>query len=116
MIKKLPLSIFILIALGFVTLVYLVKSYEASVPKFSVKNETSAPVLITAHWREERKSFGVLSPGGELEFEVNAEAEMKFEAEFPNGTVISNSPAVYFTAGSIVNVVVTESSVEITTQ
>lgn len=47
---------------------------------------------------------------------MNAEAEMKFEAEFQNGTVISNSPAVYFTAGSIVNVVVTESSVEITTQ
>ncbi|HTF94863.1 MAG TPA: hypothetical protein VL995_01905 [Cellvibrio sp.] len=116
MIKNIRPGISVIIFLSIVALVYLVASYEDSVPKFSVKNAASVPVHITAHWREERKSFGVLSPGGELEFEVNAEAEMKFEAEFPNGTVISNSPAVYFTAGSIVNVVVTESSIEITTQ
>lgn len=66
MIKNIRSGISVIIFLSIVALVYLVASYEESVPKFSVKNAASAPVHITAHWREERKSFGVLSPGESL--------------------------------------------------
>jgi hypothetical protein len=69
-IKKLLLAIavFFLLVLG--TLVYLATLYAAT-SKFFVKNESSIPVKITAHWREKTKDLGELSSGSVIEFEVN---------------------------------------------
>lgn len=115
MIKKflLPIAAFLILGVG--ALVYWVIPH-ATTPKFVVKNEASVPVKVTAHWREEVKDLGELSPGAEIEFEVADEAAMGFKATYPNGRVASSSPAVYFTAGTVTNAVVTDSSVEVSSQ
>lgn len=103
------------ITLGFCLLVYLAVPYVAT-PKFIVKNDTNFSIQITAHWRDKNKSLGQLSPGSELEFEVNDEAAMKFKVEFPEGRVLSSSPAVYFTSGTITRAIITGASIEVSTQ
>ncbi|MDX9688805.1 hypothetical protein [Halopseudomonas formosensis] len=115
MIKKLLLSIAAFLILGIGALVYLVAPYVAT-PKFIVKNEASVPVKVTAHWRDKIKELGELSPGTMIEFEVTDEAAMEFKAIYPNGRVASSFPAVYFTSGVVTNAVVTDSSIEVSTQ
>src|SRR5690606_18920779 len=115
MIKKLLLSIAAFLILGIGALVYLVAPHVAT-PKFIVKNETSVPVKVTAHWREKIKDLGELSPGAMIEFEVSDEAAMEFKAKYPNGEIVSSLPAVYFTSGTVTNAVVTDSSIEVSTQ
>jgi len=64
----------------------------------------------------EKKDLGELSPGSTIEFEVNDEAAMEFKATFTNGLVASSSQPVYFTSGTVTIAVVTESSIEVSTQ
>lgn len=115
MIKKLLLSIAAFLILGIGVLVYLVAEYGAA-PKLIVKNEAGVPVKITAHWRDKIKELGELSPGTMIEFEVTDEAAMEFKVIYPNGRVASSSPAVYFTSGVVTDAVVTDSSIEVSTQ
>ena len=115
MIKKLLLAFAVFFILGVGALVYLAAPYVAT-PKFIVKNESSTPVKITAHWRKNTKDLGELLSGSMIEFEVNDEAAMEFKVTFPNGLVASSSPPVYFTSGTVTNAVVTESSIEVGTQ
>lgn len=114
MIKKLLLSIAAFLILGIVTLVYLV-ALHVTASRFIVKNEASVPVKVTAHWRDKIKELGELLPDTMIEFEVTDEATMEFKALYPNGQIISSFPAVYFTAGVVTIVVVTDSSVEVST-
>lgn len=115
MIKKLLISIAALLILGIGLLVYLVAPHVAA-PKFIVKNEAGVPVNVTAHWREKIKDLGELSSGAIVEFEVTDEAAMEFKATYPNGRVAASFPAVYFTSGTVINAVVTDSSIEVSTQ
>ncbi len=115
MIKKLLLSIAAFLILGIGALVYLVAPHVAT-PKFIVKNEASVPVKVSAHWRDKIKDLGELSPGTMIEFEVTDEAAMEFKATYPDGRVTSSFPEDYFTSGTITNAVVTDSSIEVSTQ
>lgn len=115
MIKKLLLTIAAFFILGIGALVYLVAPHVAT-PKFIVKNEASVSVKVTAHWRENIKDFGEISPGAMIEFEVTDEAAMEFKAIYPNGEIASSFPVVYFTSGTVTNAVVTDSSIEVSTQ
>lgn len=115
MIKKflLPIAAFLIIGVG--VLVYWVIPH-ATTPKFVVKNEAGVPVKVTAHWREEVKDLGEVSPGAAIKFEVADEAAMEFKVIYPDGRTASSSPAVYFTAGTVTNAVVTDSSVEVSSR
>lgn len=109
--KTFLISIGAFLILGLVG--YLAAAHFAT-PKFTVKNAASVPV--TAHWREETKDLGELAPGSLIEFEVTAEAAMEFRVTYPNGQVASSSNAVYFTSGTINNAVITDSSVDVSSQ
>ncbi|ASF17195.1 hypothetical protein K5M76_17080 [Shewanella xiamenensis] len=115
MINKLLLSIAAFLILGGVALVYLA-ALHVTTPRFIVKNEASVPVNVTAHWRDKIKDLGELSPDTIIEFEVTDEATMEFKALYSNGRITSSFPAVYFTSGIVTIAVVTDSSVEVSTQ
>ena len=115
MIKKLSIGIAAIFIIGIATLAYIVAPYVAT-PKFIVKNETSSSVQVSAYWREESRDLGQLSAGSVLEFEVNDEAAMEFKATFPNDKVLSSSPAVYFTSGTLTKAIIAESTIEVSTQ
>lgn len=115
MINKLLLAITALFIIGVGILIYLAAPFVAT-PKFIVKNESSATVKVTAHWRGKAKVLAGLSSDSQLEFKVNDEAAMEFKAAFPNGLVLSSAPAVYFASGTVTNAVVTDSSIEVSAQ
>ena len=114
MIKKVLLAITILFMLGIGMLFYLVAPLVAT-PKFFVINKSDVTVSVTAHWREKVKDFGKVPAGSKIEFEVKDEAAMVFHVTFPNGMVVSSSPAIYFTSGTVTDAVITESTVEVST-
>ncbi len=111
--KTFLISIGAFLILGLVG--YLAAAHFAT-SKFTVKNAASVPVTVKAHWREETKDLGELAPGALIEFEVTAEAAMEFRVTYPNGQVASSSTAVYFTSGTINNAVITDSSVDVSSQ
>lgn len=115
MIKKLLLDIVALMVIGVGTFAYVAATYVGT-PKFTVKNQSGVSVEVTAYWREQSRNLGTLSPGEERVFEVNDEAAMQFQAVYPGGQVITSSPAVYFTSGTTVLAVVTESSIEVSAE
>lgn len=113
--KKLLLTVstFIILAIG--ALLYIATPYVAT-PKFIVKNMASTPVIVTAHWRTHTKDLGELAPDTSIEFEVNDEAAMLFNAIHPNGRISDSSPGVYFTSGTLVYAVITDTEIEVATQ
>lgn len=114
-VKKLLFATVAILVIGAGSLVYFAAPYVAT-PKFVVKNESDISVEVTAHWREQIKSLSNIPAGSERVFEVNDEAAMEFRAVYQNGLVITSSPAVYFTSGTTVIAVVTESAVEVSTE
>lgn len=117
MIKKVLLAIAALFIIGIGMLLCLVALAPLVVtPKFSVINESDETVTVTAHWREKVKNLGTVPPGSEIEFEVDDEAAMVFQVTFPNGMVVSSSPAIYFTSGTVTNAVITGFTVEVSTE
>lgn len=115
LIKKILIVIALLAALAAGTLAFLTAPYVAT-PVFTVTNDSSVSVEVTAHWREEAKSLGILKPGDKLKFEVNDEAAMEFKATKPDGKVLTSAPPVYFTTGTSATAVVKESSIDVSTQ
>ena len=114
-IKKLLFAIVAILAIGAGLLVYFAAPYVAT-PKFVVKNESGVSVEVTAHWREKSKRIGSIVAGSKRVFEVNDEAAMEFRAVYPSGQVVTSSPAVYFTSGTTIIAVVTESAVEVSAE
>ena len=113
--KKILIGITVVVIVGVGALAYLAAPFVAT-PRFIVKNESNVSVRVTAHWREETRTLGQLSPGDELEFEVNDEAAMEFQAVSTSGLALSSKPAVYFTSGTVTSAIITESSIEISTE
>ena len=85
-------------------------------PKFIVINESRETVAVQAHWRETIRDLGDIPSNGRIEFEVNDEASMNFVATFPNGEIITSSPAVYFTSGTVTYAVISTTSVDVSTE
>ncbi len=115
MIKKILIVLSVLVTLSVGILAFIAASYVAT-PVFTVTNDSNVSVIVTAHWREQIKSLGMLKPGAKLKFEVNDEAAMEFKATKPDGTVLTSLPPVYFTSGTSTAVSVTESCIEVSTQ
>lgn len=85
-------------------------------PKFIIKNASNSAVEVSAYWRQHEKAQGKISVGSELEFEVYDEAAMTFKAIYPSVLVLVSSPEVYFTSGTVTRGIVTNTSVDITTE
>lgn len=85
-------------------------------PTFTVTNKSEVNMQVTAHWRQEVKGLGELTPSDEVQFTVNDEAAMVFKAVKPDGSVLSSEPAVYFTSGTSTSAVITGSSIEVNTR
>ncbi len=66
-----------------------------------------------ARWRQEEKDLGVLLSGEKKEFKVKDEAAMEIIAIFPDGHSVSNDP-VYFTAGMVYKIEITENKIKAT--
>ena len=98
--------------IGAGSVAYFAASYVAT-PKFIVKNESDVNVEVTAYWKQQSKNLGSILAGGEQMFELNDEAAMEFRVAYPDGQVITNSPAIYFTSGTTVIAVVTESAIKV---
>jgi len=98
--------------IGAGSVAYFAASYVAT-PKFIVKNESDVNVEVTAYWKQQSKNLGSILAGGEQMFELNDEAAMEFRVAYPDGQVITSSPAIYFTSGTTVIAVVTESAIKV---
>lgn len=85
-------------------------------PKFIVINESRETVAVQAHWRETIRDLGDIPSDEMIEFEVNDEASMNFVVTFPNGEIITSSPPVYFTSGTVTYAVISSTSVDVSTK
>ncbi|MGM0564318.1 MAG: hypothetical protein ACQES2_08305 [Pseudomonadota bacterium] len=67
-------------------------------PTFEVTNRDNEAASITAHWRQQEKDLGSLSPGETVQFDLSDEAGMVFIARYPDGQHAASEP-VYFSRG-----------------
>jgi hypothetical protein len=111
MVKKLVVSLLVLLTLSVLFITYEVMSYAPSAPVFSLQNNTEQPINVLAKWRDKSKTFK-LTAKQETEFTVNDEASMDFIVTFKNGKSISGTLG-YFTTGTKAKVVITETEVKI---
>jgi hypothetical protein len=111
MIKKVVLSITVLIALAIIALLFIGAPYVAT-PTFRVENISAIPVLVTARWRERQKEIGEVKAGDIVLFELNDEAAMSFDIKYPNGKTESTTP-MYFTSGTTIYVQINDKGIDV---
>jgi hypothetical protein len=83
---------------------------QLSAPMFRVSNLSSAPVRVTARWRDNQKPLGVIDAAASITFDLNDEAAILFQAQFPDGKMITSSE-IYFTAGITVQADITATAI-----
>ena len=81
-------------------------------PEFEILNNASAPVSVTAGWRDRERQCGGIEPGAFCRFSVSDEGAMKFTVRYADEREIATRP-VYFTRGIKVLVTVSDDRVEL---
>ena len=109
--RKALLGISALLLVGLGALAYLAAPHFAT-PRFSVLNATRSAVQVTAYWKNESKRLGTIGPSQEVEFTVDDEAGISFEAKYKNGKEVA-SDEMYFTSGTSIEAKITETAVEL---
>lgn len=107
-------SIVFLVAIGGATLAYLGMPF-LSAPTFEVTNSTGKAVELTVEWRDKMRVLGSITPGKQIEFEIDDEAAITFMTEYTDGSKIRSEPT-YFTSGSVLYAEIRESTIEVSYQ
>lgn len=104
----------ILNAIALVGLVVLAISVIPSFfnPEFEVINDASAPVLVTAVWRNNEIELSNILPGAAKKFAVNDEAALVFRVSYAQGRVIESEP-IYFSSRTKVIATISNEGIEV---
>lgn len=82
-------------------------------PTMVIRNHSGVTVQVEARWGTNRKQLPAIAPGAKRRFKVGGESAMGFVVTYPDGKQISTEP-VYFTITTTVTAIVTDSTVEVT--
>ena len=71
--------------------------------KFNITNTTSNNAVLSAEWRDNIKSIGIIEPTETIDFTIDDEASVIFTATLNNNVVLKSQP-LYFTSGTNIQI------------